>query len=386
MFDVEDKIKWNDLAKSLQDIIMRKIGYDDLDKSLKDKLVSSADSAILADVFANGYDGQVLKVNATKGILFADDNYRTLKVVSTDAELSDEMSFKPVSLKDVFNTWYRYAHSDNHALSELVTNPDEYSFGTWQNKGYLDIWSYDETNNCINDNADVSPVCGFISPTNFYTNYYLRIRYNTGDDDNTFIVVGYMKDSAGVEHTLSIFRGSHSDTICYWALIYDAGNATQHKIVDYTDKVGSQPGGTFYISAKRVNNSLEFKTSMVNNPVDNESWTINWSYPDKKPVDMTQSEYDNIGVMLNQTNRVGFGVRSMRATFYIDKQYEIFDDGDIYAMHQDKVYSFNIKSGEWEVKGKMYELLPDKIFLYNTRLEKLYFYKFWNNYQLIEAY
>lgn len=108
--------------------------------------------------------------------------------------------------------------------------------------------------------------------------------------------------------------------------------------------------------------------------------------PDKKPVDMTQSEYDNIGVMLNQTNRVGFGVRSMRATFYIDKQYEIFDDGDIYAMHQDKVYSFNIKSGEWEVKGKMYELLPDKIFLYNTRLEKLYFYKFWNNYQLIEAY
>ena len=62
MFDVEGKIKWNDLAKSLQDIIMRKIGYDDLAKSLKDKLVSSADSAILADVFANGYDGQVLKV------------------------------------------------------------------------------------------------------------------------------------------------------------------------------------------------------------------------------------------------------------------------------------------------------------------------------------
>lgn len=50
MFDVEDKIKWNDLAKSLQDIIMRKIGYDDL--------VSSADSAILADVFANDMMGK----------------------------------------------------------------------------------------------------------------------------------------------------------------------------------------------------------------------------------------------------------------------------------------------------------------------------------------
>lgn len=58
MFDVEDKIKWNDLAKSLQDIIMRKIGYDDLDKSIKDKLASSADSSILADVFASGMDGQ----------------------------------------------------------------------------------------------------------------------------------------------------------------------------------------------------------------------------------------------------------------------------------------------------------------------------------------
>jgi hypothetical protein len=93
--------------------------------------------------------------------------------------------------------------------------------------------------------------------------------------------------------------------------------------------VGAQESGTYYFSVRRTNSSFEFKTAPVNSSTDIESWTMRWSYPSSKPSDMSQAEYDNIGIMITRTNRVGFGVRSMETTFYIDKQYEIFDDGDI---------------------------------------------------------
>ena len=384
MFQPEDLIRFPDLSVSLQDIIMRKLKWPDLDPSLQ-KIINSRTGSgkLFQDVFANGSNGQLVKINSSEQKLFADDNFRSIKVVSNDDELNQEMSFVPISLKDVFDSWYRFAHSDNWALQQLVTNPREYSFGTWQNQAYLNIWSYDPASKTISQNVNDAPVCGFISPKDFYTNYYVRIRYSTGDDDNTLIIVGYMKDASGVEHTLSVIRGAHNDTICFWAFVYDAGNRTQHKIIDYTNVVGSQNSGTFYISAKRLNNYLEFKASPANSDVDNEDWTIRWTYPDTKPSDMTQEEYDNIGVMLNKTNRVGFGVRSMSTSFYIDKQYEIFDDGDIYALHQDTVYTYNTGTAKWDVKGTVHDLLPNRIFLYNARLQHLFFYNYWNKYSRI---
>jgi hypothetical protein len=383
MFQSEDLIRFPDLAVSLQEIIMRKLKWEDLTPSLQKIINSRTGSGMLfQNVFADGSNGQLVKINSSEQKLFADDNFRSIKVVSTDDELNQEMSFKPISLKDVFNSWYRFCHSDHGALSQLVTGP-ETEYGTWQNKDFLNIWSFNEADCSISQNVDWSPVCGFINPTNFYTNYYLRIKYRTSDDDNTFIFCGFMTDASGVEHTLSICRGARDNTTCYWAFIYDAGNPTQHKIVDYTNKVGQMGDGTYTMSVKRVNNSLEFKTAAVNSDVENEDWTINWTYPDKKPDSMPQAEYDNIGVMLNQTNRVGFGVRSMNTTFYIDKQYEIFDDGDIYALHQDKVYTYNTASAQWVVKGAIHDILPNRIFLYNARLQHFFFYNYWNKYNRI---
>jgi hypothetical protein len=384
LFQSEDLIRFEDLALSLQEIIMRKLKWDDLDPNLQRIINSRTGSGMLfQNAFNGGSNGQLIKINASQQTLFADDNFRSVKVVSTDQELADEMDFKPISMKDVFNSWYRFCHSDHNALSQLVTGP-ETEYGTWQNKDFLNIWSYNEADNSISQNVDWSPVCGFINPKNFYTNYYLRIKYRTSDDDNTFIFCGFMTDANGVEHTLSICRGARENTICYWAFIYDAGNPTQHIITNYTDKVGAMGDGTYTMSVKRINNSLEFKTTSVNSDVDNESWTINWTYPDKKPDGMSQAEYDNIGEMLNKTNRVGFGVRSMNTTFYIDKQYEIFDDGDIYALHQDKIYSYDTKLSTWVAKPTPLHLsIPNRIFMYNARLKHFFFYDYWNKYNRI---
>jgi hypothetical protein len=424
----EDLIKWQDLSKSLQDLIMRQIKWDDLDPTVQARINSGGDS-ILKNIFEEGLDGQDIKIKVTNQTLFADDNFRNIKVVATDAELADEMNYKPIQMGDVFRKWYRYTHAYGPAIRDILDHTNWNQCADGQNvmsdhehADYLDPnksgWVYNEAEQSISSHYDYEPVAGFINPTNFYTNYFLRMKCDAGwDDDNLMIIAGYCKDAAGVEHTLSLVRGAGNigggygnsnypgyekyngsiDTTFWWGLIYDMGNPTQHILVDYSQKTGPSKFATAaarvcicYITLVRTNSHLECRTTdwskdgLDKNDVPD--WTFTWDLPKTRPAGMSQDEYDNISKMLGETNRVGFGVRSGQPTFSIESQHEIFDDGDIYAMHQDKVYSFNIKSGQWEVKGKMHELLPDKIFLYNTRLEKLYFYKFWNNYQLIEAY
>ena len=403
---------------------MRKIGYDDLDKSIKDKLASSADSSILADVFASGMDGQVVKVNATKQILFPDDNYRKIKVVSTPEELADEMKRSYISLKDVFNTWHRFTQDTRYTPAKeyfwkyyMYDSPgDPVSYhdaaGTdYQNNakdaGFKSAWTYNDLTKTIQNNGNVWTLTGFVSMDKYYE-YWINFTVKCNQamwtgEDYCGIVIGWIQDDKGVEHTLSLVRGNNSiikgggpmDCVKF-SLIYDMYQRTMQPIIDVTDQikdtgkfcVNNSSGQVCNLYLAKHNGGIVAKTTNYADKDPDDNWvvTLEWNLPASKPSGWTDICWANVSKMLGETNRVGFGVRSGQPTFSIESQHEIFDDGDIYAMHQDKVYSFNIKSGQWEVKGKMHELLPDKIFLYNTRLEKLYFYKFWNNYQLIEAY
>lgn len=417
IFNLENKITWSEISPSLQakfiqfssildgielTIIQNKAlisenkiqietnsaALDELEKYLDKKLAEleayissikitstyTSDGGI-ASILANGFYGQVVKINPGGSTIFTHDNFERLRVVHNQADFDYLVAnIKMISLADVFNTWYRFAHSDNWALAQLVTNSREHSFGTWQNKGYLNIWSYNASDQSISQNVNDAPVCGFINPVDFYSNYYLRIKYNTGDDDNTLIFVGFMTDSNGIEHTLSVIRGAHSDTICYWAFVYDAGNPTQHKIIDYTNVVGSQDGGTFYMSVKRIDSYFEFKTAPSNSNVDEETWTMRWQYPSSCPSDMTAEEYTNIGIMVTRINRIGFGVRSMCTSFYIDKQIYIFDDEDIYRLDTDEVYGFNSSTNSWYKKGKASDVLVPDTYLYCSITKHLFFY------------
>lgn len=353
-------------------------------KQLPDIESTTDDGGLDNSMFTNTFEGQVAKTKTNKEI-FGSDFLYNLRVTTNQAEFDYMVNSAPfIDLQDVFNNWYRFAHSDNNALAQLVTNPREHGWGTYQSNmyhdhGFLDHWGYDSTKDCIYNGEMDSPFCGFINPKDCYTNYFIRIKYNTGDDDNAAIIVGYYMDSGGTEHTLSIVRGAHSDTICFWALIYDAGNPTQHKLVDYTSKVGSQGSGTFYISAKRLYNSFEFKCAPVNSSVDNEDWTIRWALPEKSyatsSLGYTDAEYENLRIMTHTTNRVGFAVRSMRCEFYVVEQYEVFEDNDIYRLDRDEIWTRGSGSSSYYNSGrKCSDVLQPYVYLYNSYLGTLYFY------------
>lgn len=422
MFDVEDKIKWNDLAKSLQDIIMRKIGYDDLDKSLKDKLASSADSSILADVFASGMDGQVVKVNATKQILFPDDNYRKIKVVSTPEELADEMKRSYISLKDVFNTWHRFTQDTRYtpakeyfwkyymyaAPGDDVTYHD--AAGTdYQNNakdaGYKSAWTYNDLTKTIQNNGNFATLTGFVSMDKYYE-YWINFTVKCNQamwsgEDYCGIVIGWVQDDKGVEHTLSLVRGNNSiikgggpmDCVKF-SLIYDMYQRTMQPIIDVTDQikdagkfcVNNSSGQVCNLYLAKHNGGIVAKTTNYadKDPGDNWVVTLEWNLPASKPSGWTDICWANVSKMLKEPVPMGLWALSYSSNFYIKGQEEIFDDDKIYALHTDEIYEYDAVNSKWVVTGKVHEQLPNRIFLSNPRLNSFYFYNYWNKYTRIK--
>ena len=414
-FDLNKKVRWENLTPSLQskfkwldtqlkenyakifentadisrnnnNIILNNIALDALETYLNQKLnelktkisnikipVSNPWTENTTNAIATGYYGQVAKIDGSGKSIMPHDNFEQLKVVNNQTDYDAMANIKPITLEEVFYHWYRFCHSDHNALSQLVSGP-ETEYGTWQNQGFLDIWSYNPSRNSITQNVDWSPVCGFINPTDFYNNYYLRLRYITDDDDNVLIFVGFMRDANGIEHTLSVLRGACANTCCYWAFVYDAGNPTQHKLIDYTRVVGSSGWGTYYISVRRMGTFFEFKATPVNDSRDNEVWTMRWGYPNTKPDDMTNEEYYNIGVMVKNINRIGFGVRSMCTEFFIDQQQYIFDDDKIYRLDTDEVFLYDARSGTWQKIGRVQDFIPPHTYLFNPKTNHLFFY------------
>ena len=136
LFNKEDLIKWNDLATSLQDIIMRKITWDMLHPDLQNWLLDKEkrimdledwrkkvekwmdevnDRLIALETggikFTDASQGQFAKIDIKNKNFYGHDGFISCRVVKDDAELATEMGYgPPISLKDVFNTWTRYAH------------------------------------------------------------------------------------------------------------------------------------------------------------------------------------------------------------------------------------------------------------------------------------
>ena len=460
LFNKEDLIKWNDLATSLQDIIMRKITWDMLHPDLQNWLLDKEkrimdledwrkkvekwmdevnDRLIALETggikFTDVSQGQFAKIDIKNKNFYGHDGFVSCRVVKDDAELASEMGYgPPISLKDVFNTWTRYAHFHPSSIKDIIDRTD-FGAPSGQNLPGFPFTNYTNPANggwtlgtkngmtTIFAHGNLDPVAGFINPTDFYTNYYLRVLCDTGwDEDNIFIVIGYTRDSAGVEHTLSLVRGAgyvdvgwgkgaghlplvppawqsindDIDTVFWWGLIYDFGNPTQVILNDLSAVVGPSPFPTdpvrscqCYITAIRSDDQFEFRTTQWStdgsNKDDIKNATFTFKLPDFKPTSWSQDMYDNIYRMLKVENRIGFGVRSGEPSFSIYEQRYIFDDGDIYALHQNKVYTYDHSSSSWVVKGRMNDLVSNCIFMYNPRLETFYFYKFWNNFTQIFA-
>lgn len=444
-FNPEDKITYEDLSKSLRTIIdsMKKYLSEDQKKDISnigtrieeldkraEKLKKNGgvqESIWTGDMKESSSKGQVLKVRCptykidkssktknvinTPGTIYTHDEFMEKRVVTNDDELNTEFILFPTEMHDIFYTWIRYAHFNSEMIRKYLDKsnwrdtsmPDgqnlsqynQYDVYINQNKNG---WSFNEQTNEIVASYDYMPAAGFVSPEDDKYYYYLLTRVDTGwDDDNLMVVVGYTKDSKGVEHTLSVVRGSgysggnttsfdYNNTDCFfsWGLIYDMCNSTQYIIYDLTPIVGflhprGQSTNISYIKVTREANYLKMDTTKFsktgNDKYFDPKYTMEFSCPDTKPADWPQEMYDNIKEMMTKPNHVGFGCRSGQPRFTIVDQSGIFDDTDIYALHQNKQYYFNYFTNKWEVKQKITDNkdISPKTFLYNKNLNNLVF-------------
>lgn len=356
-----------------------------------------------------GLNGQVLKVNSSSKKMYAHDEIVFVDCVTNQLELEKAMTKKPVSMEEIFNTWYRYAHFCSAAAQQLDnsnntgipdgqnrTDNDQFTAYTDPTKGG---WTFDQSTDTIHNNYDYNVNAGFINPEDKYSSFYLKVRADTGwDDDHINIIVGYMKDSSGVEHTLTLARGAglinsgdtSLDTKFLWGLIYDANNPTQYFITDLSSKTTprSANGGSHnicYMTAIRSNTLMEFRTTdwdpNGDAKTDIKSLTFQFKYPDSKPDNWSQAMYDNIGVIMKNPNRIGFGARSTTGWFRIEEQDGIISDQDIYDFENDVIYHYDFFNNKWVKRTssdsnftKPSEKFSDRTFIYNERTQKLYYY------------
>ena len=238
-FNNEDKVSYKELAPSLKrlfkklekEIRKRQIGYIDdntkyIDK-VKDRLTVLENRDDLKELYKmnktddeESASGQVLKINPSKKILYQHDEFLSRRIVSNQYEKEDEFGHIPDSMETIFKTWKRYAHFNGYATAYLdETNhnvadiPEGQNLNNYEYNLYLDPnqtgWVFDKKTNCIRATYDGHVTAGFISPTSDYYSYYIKTMVDVGwDDDNLMIVIGYMVDENGKEHTLSLARGA----------------------------------------------------------------------------------------------------------------------------------------------------------------------------------
>ena len=348
--------------------------------------------------------------------------FLNIPVITDDNELQtiiDSGTINPgLEMSKILDTWYRFAHYDMNAAKYMdYTNCDDtgdgqnikenQSFNQYLTSG----WQYDSNNNIIKCVVDNSPFGGLLCPTSL-NNYYIRVMYSNaiGDDDHFCIIIGYMKDNQGVEHTLTYIRaagqndntrgkdtyyetgGTQIDSRVWCALVYDFLNPTQTILVDNSKLTGYSPINSgkkpkAMLSIERNGDTVVIKTSQfkagddmtINTPFEPMSGCdIVFSKPTSKPANWDQTMYNNIITMMDNYS-FGFGVRSNNSNFTIIEQKGIFNSNDtIYDINSGKYYRYNYSNKQFEEAGIIdTSMIPNNCFLYSTinGNREFYYYK-----------
>ena len=184
-FNPEDKITYEDLSKSLRTIIdsMKKYLSEDQKKDISnigtrieeldkraEKLKKNGgvqDSIWTGDMKESSSKGQVLKVRCptykidkssktknvinTPGTIYTHDEFMEKRVVTNDDELNTEFIRIPTLMRDIFNTWIRYAHFNSDMVRRYLdkSNWNDESIPDGQN-----LSQYDQYDVYINKNKD----------------------------------------------------------------------------------------------------------------------------------------------------------------------------------------------------------------------------------------
>ena len=287
--------------------------------------------------------------------------------VSTDASTLNNLMQNPVGMNTIFNQWYRFSHFTDG--QNLNTTPHV----NGRNK-----WSYNSSTNAIYTNLNSEVYMGFVSPKRYKT-YYLKVRLDGDDDDNDMIgiVLAFITDNQGIEHTLSLVRCKmiESHTHYRYALVYDYLLTTEFKLMDKEDYIQDVSGGwknTFVIiEAKRSNSTIEMCTSQIGNSNLDPLSKMTYTLPETQPSNYSLEMYQNLKKMLLEQAQIGFSAYSETGHFTVQEQKYVFDDNKIYDFTSGNVYEY--KSNKWNVVSKIDTALKPCL-LYSEYNHSLYSY------------
>lgn len=348
-----------------------------------------------------GYDNQIyltdkdgeLKANNVISDLEGNADTSTeymLNFVNNEDDLNTMLNTKPLTLKNVFDEWYKFSHSSKGQFNMSNANEDASGNALTDMNG----WQFDESKMRIANNVNTSTFCGFISQKK-YDDFYFGILVNgpdeefenlfgtagyLKDDDMFMLVCAFMKDKNGVEHTISLVRSA----VGHFRLHYDYGNTTNVVLVNGDNQITEIHKGwseskntdegwynrKAHLSVERYKTKLTCRSSEMSS--DTMTATIEYTMPSEQG-DLTLEAYENIKYMLSNKCQMGVGSCSQNGFFYLEGMRNIVDITDIYDSLNDQIYIYS--SGWLLTNRKVSEEVKDNARIYNSVLEQEYVYK-----------
>lgn len=362
-----------------------------VDRNVTAKIQAGASDFV--DLISNqNIDGIKTFIKPINGDLNGNANTCTeyfLNMVDTAEDLENALNTKPPTLKDVFETWYRFSHTGNTQYN--------LSNATGQALADLQGWQFDENKMRIANNVNTGTYTGFISNKK-YKKYTLGIKvcgpdeefeqlFGTAgylkDDDMFGIVCGYMKDDQGNEHTLSFIRDAAA-TIC--GLYYDYGKSTSVMLynalsqVTVVHKGDGESSGTddgwymkyAHMEVQREGSTLNIRGSQINE--DNFSISFTYTASDV-PDNLNIDTYNNIRNMLLNKSNVGVSLLSQNGFMYLERFDGLFNSNDIYDTLNNVIYAYNSNNNSWYLTNrKVSDEVADYSRIYNENTEKSFVY------------
>lgn len=323
-----------------------------MDNHIKDTSIHFTKEEVLKEATSNvvttGYDGQLLSIKDNKPSPKNPITFVNLKMSEDELQLA--LASKPLTLSDVFSTWTKFAHLPDYNQTISGTALSE-----------VNAWTYNSSLNAIQNSINTTAFVGFLRPEP-KQNWRLKIRGKGTDSDNDYfaIIIGYLVDENGVQHTLSLLRtydkSEHPNTGLF-SLVYDFNSIANWDglvIVNETSQIKTQ-GASWtkptLIQVTRKGNYIKCETGESNGS----ELTASFEYtlPTEKPEAWTEEQFNNITKMLSEPSQMGFGMCSQPGYFQLLETDGIFDNSDIFDGINNVVYKFNNTSNKWENSGKI---------------------------------
>lgn len=340
--------------------------------------------------------GQVIKLHKnsnSSASMYPDDNFYDLKVIDNNLELQDMMfnTNKSIYIKEIFDDWDKFSiyHSENTSITGPFgcgNGTDTlYRYNGAQENLYMTSWSYSDLGKDIYNNGNSYPITGYRSIKS-YTEYWIEYTIKCNDNlhsgtDYIGTIVSWMFDSNGNPHWIGIYRNNEAinNATAYFGIVYDMFLPTQKIIYDISDEIDDKSASNKFcvwqglgqkatLFVGKTLNRITAKTTEYGadgeDPDENWVYQFNWNLPKTKPSDWSDDMWKNVNQMM-QSGQIGLWALSYSASFSIKKQYGIFDNYDIYALHLNKVYkqTGNIINAPLEVylykPGEVYTTIPD---------------------------